>query len=165
MDCRTMREKFRRVVMVVVVVWGIVPLWGLMASPPDIKGICLSCVLDTIFFYKLFSLILFSTAIFLTLYPAYENVKKKSLKYDVLKFCAIRSLGLEIRSHRIAKLHNSFPGTAIRYFDLHNSFPLTAIRYLDETNSKSEERIAQFVIAVLRKFSWNFCINFSHNVF
>nr|XP_022318672.1 uncharacterized protein LOC111121612 isoform X1 [Crassostrea virginica] len=39
MECRTMREKLRHVVMVVAVVWGILPLWGLLASQPDIKGL------------------------------------------------------------------------------------------------------------------------------
>ena len=45
-----MREKLRHVVMVAAVVWGILPLWGLMASPLDIKGISLSCAFDIIFF-------------------------------------------------------------------------------------------------------------------
>ena len=44
-----MREKFRHVVMVAVV-WGILPIWGLIASPLDIKGISLSCAFDIIFF-------------------------------------------------------------------------------------------------------------------
>ena len=41
-----MREKLRHIVMVVVVVWSILPLCGLMASTPDIKGISFPCVLD-----------------------------------------------------------------------------------------------------------------------
>ena len=133
MECR--REKLRHVVMVAAVVWGILPLWGLMASPPDIKGISFSYALDTIFFYKFFNLILLSTAIFRYPLSRTQKCEKNSLKYDVLKFCAIRSLGLGIRYHRIVirylDLQNSFPGTPIRDLELHNSFPLTAVRSHD----------------------------------
>ena len=45
-----MGEKFRHVVMMAAVVWGILPIWGLMASPLDIKGISLPCAFDIIFF-------------------------------------------------------------------------------------------------------------------
>ena len=45
-----MREKFSHVVMVAVVVWGILPLWGLLASQPDIEGNRLSFTSETIFF-------------------------------------------------------------------------------------------------------------------
>ena len=75
-----MREKLRHIVMVVAVGWSILPLCGLLAWTPDIKGISLSCALDTLFFYKFFSLFLSSTAIFLILYPAHKNVKKKIFK-------------------------------------------------------------------------------------
>ena len=45
-----MREKFGHVVMVVAVVWGILPLLGLLASQPDRKGNRLSFTSETIFF-------------------------------------------------------------------------------------------------------------------
>ena len=50
-----MGEKLIHVVMVAVVVSGILPLLGLLASPPDIKGNHLSFTSETIFFSIKFS--------------------------------------------------------------------------------------------------------------
>ena len=50
-----MREKLRHVVLVGAVVWGILPLWGPMASLPDRKGNRLSFTSETTYFSISFS--------------------------------------------------------------------------------------------------------------
>ena len=77
MERRTIREKFWHVVMMVAVVWGILPLLGLLASPPDIKGNRLSLHQRRYIFLKIFQFhFILYTSIFFILYPAHSNVKE-----------------------------------------------------------------------------------------
>ena len=80
---------------------------------------------------------------------AFSKKKRSKGKSLLISNCAIRSLGMRIRSNgliRSLELDNSFSRIAIiiRYHDLYNSLSRIAFRSLDFNNCNPRERIVKF---------------------